>query len=341
MRAPLRAESPRLLPVLPSTHSWPSTVLCTVGLGLSLFLAFLKLFSLPCLGPGGCHAVIHSSYGTAVGVPVGVFGALLWSAAILVPDDTKRRSLLLLLALGSAIFMGIQFLVLHGFCLYCTLHAVAAWGALAVAGKRPHRLALGAGLVLALGGFAATKAVAVNRIDAAVAATPAQSHSLALEAGALPWLAAVGPESPSLLLSLNCPACIELMDQLTRTSYSEVTRGPALYFKTSDENRDLTIAFLASILGSAQSKREAFLASTALLLSMRDHALSSPATAAAQFSAMTPAGRAHREQAARLLDQQQETLTAARLGDATPLLVPHQGRPKAFFSVDELFERQR
>ena len=78
---------------------WFSTLLCAAGLALSLYLALLKFYALPCLGPGSCQTVIYSTYGTVVGIPVGVFGALLWGAAIVVPDSTKRTALLLLLAI--------------------------------------------------------------------------------------------------------------------------------------------------------------------------------------------------------------------------------------------------
>lgn len=327
-------------PVSTSPQRWRSTLCCSAGLALSVYLALLKFFSLPCIGPGGCHAVIHSSYGTVAGLPVGVFGALLWGAAILVPDDTKRRALLLLLAGGSACFMGIQFFLLHSFCLYCTLHAVAALLAVTVGWRAPHRAALVLGLVLAGAGFAATRAFATKQVQASVDALPTTVNTLASDASAMPWLGPVLPDSPAVVLSLNCPACLELLEQLTRTSLKDVAGGPALFFKTTDDNRDLTTAFVASILASPASKREAFIASVSILLTMQDHALSSPQTAAAQFSGMTPMGASQRDHAARLLEEQRQALVAAKLSDTTPLLVPRDGKPKAFFSIDELFRRQ-
>ena len=324
-----------------SSQSWPATLCCAVGLALSLYLAALKLFALPCFGSGGCHGVIHSTYGTVVGLPVGLFGALLWGAAIIIRDETKRSALLLLLAAGAAIFMGIQFFVLRSFCLYCTLHAVAAWAAFALAKRTPHRAAVVLGMLLAGGGFLATRAAAGKQVET-LAATPSDTVStLARDASALPWLGALTPESPALVLSLNCPACLELLDQLTRTSFKDVTGGPALFFKTTEENRELTVAFVASILANPHSKREAFLGSVSLLLAVRDHALSSPGTAAVQFASMTPGGAAQREHAARLLEGQAQALRASGVSDATPLLVPASGKPKAFFSVDELLQRER
>src|SRR6266496_1770417 len=94
-----------------------ATACYTLGLALAVYLSLLKLFALPCVGPGNCQAILYSIFGSVFGVPVGVYGTLLWIGAILVPDRTKRGTLLALLAVGTAIFMIIQFGVLRGFCL--------------------------------------------------------------------------------------------------------------------------------------------------------------------------------------------------------------------------------
>jgi uncharacterized membrane protein len=112
-----------------------ASLLAALGLALASYLALLKLYALPCLGPGSCQAVLHSQFGAVFRVPVGVLGALLWLAVILVPDRSKRGALLLLMSAGAAMFMVIQFVVLRGFCLYCTLHAVVTWAVL----SRPAR----------------------------------------------------------------------------------------------------------------------------------------------------------------------------------------------------------
>lgn len=319
-----------------SLKRWSATVFCTLGLGLSLHLALLKFYALPCIGPGGCHSIIHSGYGTVFGLPVGLFGALLWAAAIAIPDRTKRGALLLLLAAGSAVFMIIQFFVLRGFCLYCTSHAVAAWVAFALHGETPHRSALLAGIALAVGGFG----LARSRAEAHVAATPpvvSGSTPLAAAPAGLPWLAPLTPRSPALVISLNCAACLDLLEELTRQRYTDVRSGPAIFFKVTDENRELTTTFVAAVLGQAGSKRDAFLAVTTLLLTVKDQALSSPAVAAAQLGSLFPGAAAQRDQAARLLGAQTETLHAGKLSDTTPLLVPIGAQPRAFFKTEELF----
>lgn len=319
----------------PSLKRWLDTACCTLGLALSLHLALLKYYSLPCIGPGGCHAIIYSAYGTVLGLPVGVYGAVLWTGAILVRDRTKRGSLLMLLAAGSAIFMGIQFLVLHGFCLYCTLHAVVAWIALGVYGEAPNRGAVPLSVALALGGFWIARTQAAAHAETGVV-VPGGGPLASAPAG-LPWLGPVSPRSPALVISLNCAACLDLLGELTRQKYADLPNGPAIYFKVSDENREVTTTFVAAILAQPGAKRDVFLSVSAVLLSMQDRVLSAPQAAAQQLAAMFPNSTAQRDQAQRLLRAQEDTLHRANIGDTTPLFVPIAGRPRAFFKTDELF----
>jgi len=319
-----------------SLKRWSATVFCTLGLALSLHLALLKFYALPCIGPGGCHSIIHSGYGSVFGLPVGLFGAVMWAAAIAIPDRTKRSALLLLLAAGSVVFMCIQFLVLRGFCLYCTAHAVTSWVAFALHGQNPHRSALLAGVALAVGGFGLARARAESQVAATIAIPNGRTPLAAAPAG-VTWLGPLAPRSPALVVSLNCAACLDLLRELARYRYTNVRSGPALFFKVTDENRELTTTFVAAVLAQPGPKREAFLAVTTLLLTVEDQALSSPAIAATQLSSFFPGAAAQREPAERLLKAQTETLHAAKLSDTTPLLAPIGGQARAFFKTEELF----
>lgn len=323
--------------VSPSLKRWSATVFCTLGLGLSLHLALLKFFVLPCIGPGGCHSIIHSGYGSVFGIPVGLFGALLWAAAILVPDQAKRGALLLLLAGGSAIFMCIQFFVLRGFCLYCTAHAVTAWIAFALNAQTPHRAAFLVGILLAVGGFGLARSRAQSQA-AAIPPVPSSGSPLAAAPAGVAWLGPLTPRSPALVLSLNCAACLDLLGELSRQHHSAGSSGPAIFFKVTDENRELTTTFVAAVLAQNGSKADGFLAVTVMLLTIKDQALSSPATAALQLKGLFPASATQLDAATRLLSAQTETLHGAKLGDTTPLLVPTGSRPRAFFKMEELFQ---
>jgi uncharacterized membrane protein len=314
-----------------------TSLLVALGLGLSVYLAALKLAGLPCLGASGCHAVLHSRFGEIFRVPVGAYGAALWLAIILVPDRSKRGVLLLLMAGAAALFMLIQFAVLRGFCLYCTVHAAAAWGALMLHGEKPARWCAPLGLALAAGAFALTRHQAATQIAITTSAgNPAALHA---RADGFYWLAPFTDKSPALVLSLDCPACLDLLGELTRRSYADVAAGPALYFKTNEKNRALTEAFVAAVLAQETTPRDAFLAVTAILLIHKDAVLSSPDSAAAPLAAIFPSAVQRRDRAARLLADQATALHAAALGETTPLLVPRGGDPQAFFKTEELFPR--
>jgi uncharacterized membrane protein len=332
-----------------SLKTWSETILCTLGLALSFHLGLLKQFSLPCIGAGGCHSIIHSGYGSIFGFPVGYYGAFFWAVAIVVPDRTKRGALLALLAAGSVVFMCIQFFVLNGFCLYCTAHAVVAWIAVFLHGEQPKRWALPLGLILAVGGIEVARMRASTQT---VTLLSQGSMTLAEAPSGAVWLAPLTPRSPALILSLNCAACVDVLDEIAKHNFKNVHTGPVIFFKVTDENRELTTTFVAAVLAQAGTsntpaseanltndplKRDAFLATTALYLSIRDLALSSPKAAGEQLARMIPNAAAQRETATKLLGAQNQAINAVHLGETTPLLVPVAAKPRPFFKTTELF----
>ncbi len=322
--------SPRLKDIL-------ATAFCSVGLALALYLALLKYFSLPCIGGGNCQAVIHSRYGSALGIPVGVFGAILWIGAIVVRDETKRTAVLCLLSVGAAIFMILQFFVLRGFCLYCTAHALCAWAALSVRAASPARFSLAIGLALAFGGFQFARSQVQAKVAQTLPAAAADTAAAGARSAGVPWLGPLSERSPTLVLSLNCPACLDLMEELTRRNYSQVAFGPAVLFKTNDDNRALTTTFIAAVLAQEGDRRDAFLAVSALFLMRKDTALSNPRAAGGEMAAIFPAALAKQPEAAQLVDKQTRALSAAGLGETTPLLLVPNEKPSAFFKTDDLF----
>lgn len=314
-----------------------ATVCYIVGLSLAVYLALLKFFALPCVGPGRCQEILYSKYGSVFDIPVGVFGALLWLGIIFVRNRDKRDLLLLMLAAGTAFFMVVQFFVLRGFCLYCTLHAVAAWCALFLHHEKRRlwtplaAFALaGVGLVLARG-YAASHAQNGLAPSAHLARLPDSPSALA-------WLGPIHPRSPAVVLSLDCPACLDLLDSLTKTSYKNQNAGPALFFKTNDANRLLTECFLAAVLSQGDlSRRDALLATATTLLSHREIALNDPGTAAARLASLFPAAAEKKNDAEKIVEAQARALTAAKTGDATPLLVTRAGEARVFFKTADLF----
>jgi uncharacterized membrane protein len=327
----------RLITLSPNLKSQLAAACYTLGLALAVYLSLLKLFALPCIGPGSCQAVLYSRYGSVANVPVGVFGAFLWFAAIIVPDKDKRDALLVLLAGGTAIFMAIQFLVLRSFCPYCTLHAVVAWGALALHHQRPRLWVILLGLAVAGGGFYLSRQHVASHAQTEAARAPRLSV-LADDPASLSWLGPVWPRSPAVVISLDCPACLDLLEELTRQSYASRTAGPALYLKTNDANRSLTIELMAAVLAQRDlPRREAFLATVTVLLGEKGTALANPAAAAVRLAAIFPASAGNKAEAEKIVGAQTQTLDAASLGDTTPLLISRDGRVQAFFKPEELF----
>ena len=309
----------------------------TLGLAIAVYLALLKIFALPCIGPGSCQAILYSRYGSVSQIPVGVFGAALWLAIIIVPAKEKRDILLMIMAVGTAVFMVIQFFVLRGFCLYCTLHAVAAWGALALHHERPRVWMALLALALAGGGFYLSRQHVVAHAQTDVARAPALSV-LADDPAALSWLGPVWPRSPTLVLSLDCAACLDLLDQLTRESYIGRAAGPALFLKTNATNRDLTVEVMAAVLAQrGLPRREAFLAVLTVLLAEKAATLADPVAAAARLAAIFPASAGEKMTAEKIVVAQSKTLGAVGLGDTTPLLISRDGHVQAFFKPAELF----
>jgi uncharacterized membrane protein len=324
----------------PARHAF-TQLLIIAGLAIATYLTALKFLALPCLGSGGCHAILHSRYGEIFRLPVGLYAILLWLAVIYVPDRTKRGMLLLLMSGGSVVFMLLQFAVLRGFCLYCTLHAAITWAALYLHAEKPRRWTAPLGLALATGALVLTRHQIATR-----ASSPAQSSASVplpatlnplLSSSGLYWLGPFTEKSSALILSLDCPACLDLLESLTQRSYRDITAGPSLYFKTTDANRALTETFVAAVLSQDGTPRDAFLAVTTLLLTHKDTALNAPASAAQQLAALFPAAAARRVHATRILADQTAALHAAALGETTPLLLPRNAKPRAFFPVEDLF----
>lgn len=314
-----------------------ATLCYTFGLALAVYLALLKIFALPCVGPGNCQTILYSKFGSVFRVPVGVYGAVLWLGIIFVRNKDKRDLLLLMLAVGAAFFMVIQFFVLRGFCLYCTLHAVAAWGALLLHHERPRLWMALLAFALAGGGFQLARTTA-NLQAQSGARAPSQLVALADHPAALPWLGEIHPRSPVLVLSFDCPACLDLLGKLTSENFQGRKYGPAMYFKVNDRNRALTVGFVAAVLSQRElTRRDALLATATLLLADKETALASPDAAAAQLAAFFPAALEKASDAEKILAAQAKALSAHDPGATTPLLVRRDGRVQAVFGPAELF----
>lgn len=331
--------SPSPAPVAPGTRP-AASLLTAVGLGLAVWLALLKWRSLPCLG-GGCDAVIQSRYGSLFGVPVGVFGAALWLALVAPLPAAARRAVHAALALGALGFMVVQFGILRAFCPYCTAHAAAAISAWRWRRVRPAWWAVALGVALAGGGYLLAQRAADR---AAATATPAATG---LAAGADAWwplaeTPIAGPPSggavrPVLVVSLTCPACLDLLRELTDAPAPAGRPGPAVYVKAEPRERALAVAWIAACRDLAgNTPRDRFLAVTALLVAQRELVTADPDAAAAWLAGMFHTSPAARAEAEALLARH-----AARLADSgvatTPWFLPPGGPPRARVTAAEVW----
>jgi hypothetical protein len=201
------------------------------GIAVSTYLLFLKLYPQPCFGGFSCERVLFSPYGSLGPIPVSVFALLFWAAYLYC---TKWQLQLRVVAtLASLAFMGIQFFVIQGFCIYCTLHAAIVLLLWCFAVDTKIQI-YPFGLILGTLFFYATSSdnpvIAPNLF-------PQQ------EAVGFSWLSPQSPGSAVLVLAIDCPKC---HDELAKLWSAE--RAPRIVFRETPENRTATEIFVAAVL---------------------------------------------------------------------------------------------
>jgi hypothetical protein len=307
---------------------WAATAIFTVGLALSTYLASLKWFGLPCLGLG-CETVLHSAYGVIFGIPVSVFGMVLWLGAMFFPR--LRVPCLLLLAGGSVYFTAVQVFVLGRICPFCLAHAGGTWLGLLLWRQAPSRHACWAGVILAAVAATITQQEAARTVrEQARAAAALFAHPAALS-----WLGPVNRSSPVLVISLTCPSCLELLSEVAARNLSRQPVGPAVFLKIDASQRELAVTFAAAV-ESQGGGRDAFFTVFALLQTQKERVLSDPDTAARWLETVFPNAAGHRASAERQIDQNAAALTAANVS-VTPLLIAAGRPPRVRPAPDDLF----
>jgi hypothetical protein len=185
--------------------------------------------------------------------------------------------------------MGIQFLVLRGFCPFCTLHALAA---LLTAIVLPLRgiahpwlpalvLALALPLILVVK-TAAEAQLQPSGVPAATAAgSPAASGSAATHApfslpptvdlAAFRWLGDIdAKQSPILVVSFQCSHCLSLLEQTLRNPQFGTLRGPKVFVYAQPHESDDSVAVIAAILSMPGTPEEQFAAVFGQIDALRD-----------------------------------------------------------------------
>ncbi|HMD60097.1 MAG TPA: vitamin K epoxide reductase family protein [Opitutaceae bacterium] len=274
---------------LPSRASSITTFLVGIGLLCCVYLAALKLLNIPC-PLTGCWEIINSRYGAVFGVPLPLLAIPCWVVLALPASRAWLGSVQLacaiLLALGGLALMGIQFFVLKGFCPFCTLHAAAAIATAIVLPwrGRAHAWLPSLALALALPVFLGVKLLAEARVQSwdapgytAVPVIPKASREarggrptvipsssmISLQANidevAFSWLGPIDPDrSPILVVSFQCPHCLDLLGQTLKHPQFGSLYGPRVLLFSSPENSADSMALLAAILSAPGTPQEQF-----------------------------------------------------------------------------------
>jgi uncharacterized membrane protein len=126
-------------PMAATVSSWAIPILAAVGLGVSLYLAYVEITQVEAVcGPvGECNVVQSSDYAQVAGIPIAVLGVLfyvaiffLWAIQRLAKSswaDLASRLLLILALLGvlfSIYLTVLELLVIHAICAWCLGSAV-------------------------------------------------------------------------------------------------------------------------------------------------------------------------------------------------------------------------
>lgn len=307
------SNAPRLpgfdpVSVSSTSPSPTATALRTAGLTFALYLGALPLLQLPCLG-GQCASVLGSSYGKILGVPVGVYGALLWLFTLL-PTGRLTPLASHALALGSIGFVALQAFVLRQFCPWCLAHAALCWAAWPLRHRATARpaLALFAATIIAALGLVAQRQF---HRPPAIAAT--STLAATLHAESFNWLRPADTAAPVLVLSPSCPTCLDALDRFVAEGWPAATPRPAIIWRTDAVNRRVVATLAAAIEAHPAAAPELFRAYLPAFLTERDLLLNNPAGAATILElTWNPAPAAITAMEARLA-RQQAALDAANL----------------------------
>lgn len=260
MATPDRSEiSPWLGPV--------GALVCGLGAALAGYSVLVKLAAVPCFS-ASCGAVINSEYGALVGIPVGLFGLVLWGLLPWLPR-WGRIGLKGLLVAGSVVFILIQAMILDQFCPICLAHALACFVVAPLpVPKKATAIAVYVGLVLALAlavrADVSSRRALRERIPVTTVAS--QSEGITHAGPGLPWLSAASIEDVDLVISLTCGQCQRILEQLL-AERGEDRSTPRILFLTEDGNVEVTRLVVAAVLsGDGSGRTDAFARGLMVLL---------------------------------------------------------------------------
>ena len=257
------------------------SLLCGIGIFLAVYTVLLKLAALPCVS-GDCHRVIHSSYGTFMGLPVGLYSLVLWSILLTLPGWPSRVAKILL-ALGAVYFLIIQAFVLNMFCPICGTHALVSFLAVMLSDNRRRSALFGfIGVIAAFcfivwSGHQARGRLQEQLLHDGVEAPlllPVREAEVSVsfssgEVG-LPWLSRETLSDTHLVISFTCSQCLSVLESFLAGSKKSQPIA-TLLLKVDSDNRAITETFLAAVLSRSDlSQQVAFSRAFGLLIGDKD-----------------------------------------------------------------------
>jgi len=271
--------------------SFLTTTLVAVGLLCCIYLAALKVMNLPC-ALSGCSEIIGTRYGSLLGIPLPVLALPLW-LLLTIPGDLAwiQRAQFLsswFMAAGCLALMVIQFGVLHGFCPFCTVHAVSAVATAFALRKRGRAHAWLPAVMLALTFplLMVVKAETVAHVESWQAApaepppggSPAQAAApsrpaipASIDQVAFHWLGEFdAKESPILVVSFQCAHCLDLLERVVARPRIGTLKGPKIFVYSQPTSANDTIAILAAMLSVSGTQEEQFSALLGQMEVLRD-----------------------------------------------------------------------
>jgi uncharacterized membrane protein len=330
---------------LPPRPSLITTLLAGTGLLCCIYLAALKLINLPC-PLTGCGEIINSRYGAVLGVPLPLLAMPLWIVLALPATRAWQRNVqlasVLALACGGLVLMGIQFLVLRGFCPFCTLHALAAVAAAVAFPLRGRAHAWLPALVLALAlpliQAVKTAAEADLRPDAVPVRAPAAAAAGAASAPVRPalpsnidqaafrWLGEIDPKnSPILVVSFQCSHCLSLLEQTLLDPDFGTLKGPKVLVYSQPHESDDSVAVIAAILSVPGNPQQQFATVFRHIDELREPLLTHDSKELRKRLAALFPGYTAKLQAARLLFNVQVVALKFIPGKGSPFLLMPDG----------------
>jgi hypothetical protein len=240
-------------------------LVCGAGAFVAGYSVLVKLAAVPCFSPS-CGTVINSAYGSLMGIPVGVFGLLIWGLLPYLPRSGRRAAKAVLVG-GSVVFILIQALILEKFCPICGVHALVCFAVAPLpVTRRRAAVAVYVGLVLAL--VAASWADQWNRNrlrQQMLRSSPTASESEEVLPG-LAWLSDRPLEDSRIVISLSCGQCQRILEELLASRSIDREVAPIL-FLTEEENDGVTRVVLAAVLSAGRDGTiDAFSKVAAILL---------------------------------------------------------------------------